>query len=92
MSTIIALIRAERIAALYVTDTPASYLELPRWAKAYEDTRELPDTPDTWNTLHEGYQIEHVSRSVDSDGQPCDRYRLTPHPIGADGHPIRSEA
>jgi hypothetical protein len=91
MSTIIALIRTDRIAALYVTDTPASYVELPRWAKAYEDTRELPDTPETWNALNDAYQVELVSRHTDEAGQLCIRYRLTPHPIGADGHPVRVE-
>ena len=92
MSTIIALIRADRIASLYVTDTPASYVELPRWAQVYEDTRELPDTPATWDALNDAYQVEHISRSTDEAGQPCDRYRLTPHPIGADGHPVREGA
>lgn len=88
--TMIALIRADRVAALYATKTPASYVELPRWAQGYEGYRELPDTLEAWEALEESYQIELVGSGLDAHDQPYDRYRLTPYAVGADGQLIKN--
>lgn len=90
--TIIATVRQDRIAGLLVTATPASYFDMPAWAAKLE-TRELPGTLESLlPELEEGYVLEYLGSYETPQGDNYDRYRLTPHPIGADGHPIRPEA
>lgn len=90
--TIIATIRQDRTTALVHTDVPAEYFELPSWA-AGQETQELPGTlEEVMRSLEPEYAIEYLGSWVNKDDAAYDRYRLTPYPIGADGHPVRSEA
>lgn len=90
--TIIATIRQDRTTALILMDVPAEYFELPSWAVGQE-TKELPGTlEEVMRTLEPEYAIEYLGSWSNKDGDVYDRYRLTPYPIGADGHPARPEA
>ena len=90
--TIIATIRQDRAIALIHTDVPAECFELPSWAVGQE-TRELPgNLEEVVQALEPEYAIEYLGSWSNKDSDVYDRYRLTPHPIGADGHPVRSEA
>lgn len=90
--TIIATIRQHRSTALIHTGVPAEYFELPSWAVGQE-TQELPgNLEEVVRALEPEYAIEYLGSWSNKDGDVYDRYRLTPHPIGADGRPIRSEA
>lgn len=90
--TIIATIRQDRTTALIHTGVPAEYFELPSWAVGQE-TQQLPGTlEEVLRALEPEYAIEYLGSRSNKCGDVYDRYRLTPYPIGADGHPIRSEA
>lgn len=90
--TIIATIRQDRTTALIHTDVPAEYFELPSWAVGQE-TQGLPGTlEEVMRALEPEYAIEYLGSWRNKDDAAYDRYRLTPYPIGADGHPARSEA
>ena len=90
--TIIATIRQDRATALIHTSVPAEYFELPSWAVGQE-TRQLPGTlEEVMRSLEPAYAIEYLGSWCNKDGAVYGRYRLTPYPIGANGHPIRSEA
>ena len=90
--TIIATIRQDRTTALIHTDVPAEYFELPSWAVGQE-TQELPGTlEEVLRSLEPEYTIEYLGSWSNKGGDTYDRYRLTPYPIGADGHPIRENA
>lgn len=89
--TIIATIRQDRTTALIHTDVPAEYFELPSWAVGQE-TQELPGTiEEVMQALEPEYAIEYLGSWWNKDDAEYGRYRLTPYPIGADGHPVRSE-
>lgn len=88
--TVFAIIRQDRITNILDTNTPASYVELPAWATKFE-TRELPGTvAEVLDTLSADYAWEYVSSSTEKNGDSFRRYKLTPYPVGADGHPVRS--
>lgn len=90
--TIFALIRQDRITNILATDTPAAYVELPSWTRNHE-VRELPGTvKEVLETLSAEYAWEYVSCHTEKNGDTFWRYRMTPHPIGADGYPVRGEA
>lgn len=90
--TVIATIRQDRTTALIHTDVPAEYFGLPRWAMGQE-TRDLPGTiEEVVQALESEYTSKYLGSWVNKDGVVYDRYRLTPYPIGADGHPVRENA
>ena len=90
--TIIATIRQDRTTALISTSVPAEYFDLPTWAAALE-TQALPGTlEEVIKTLEPEYSVEYLGSYENKDAAVYDRYRLIPYPIGADGHPVRSEA
>ena len=90
--TIIATIRRDRATALIHTGVPAEYFELPSWAVGQE-TLQLPGTlEEVMRALEPEYAIEYLGSRRGKDDAVYGRYKLTPYPIGDDGHPVRSEA